>query len=315
MPRGEDDPISGSSMPTAPAISVKEIDTLRNRGLQTILDDLGKFSEQMRPLVQQNVEAAQRVSGAHLAHEMNAAAASGILAWGGYPATKQEMVAAAMALLIGNDPPQVEAPQELPLYGTGSQEFNDAAPQVVCVTGYTQSGKDVIGDIIQETGARVARTTFSAAIMPEANALLAYLGRGEVIHGENKNHFPYRFLLQTVGDGRRVEDPDYWSKQMGLQIARLLDEGAQQVVVTGARAVKEVQYVRDLPQHFPQLRDATINVFRVKRPGSPYKAIAEIELALDVLDDSEFDAVILNDVEGDLAHFTGNIQERIKEWL
>lgn len=175
------------------------------------------------------------------------------------------------------------------------------APRLIGVVGAPHSGKDVIADHMIAHYAGVGRLAFSDVIIAEANRWLEAFGRR--IDVETKSDPTYRLLLQTFGVVRRREDEQYWVRQVAARIRTLWSQGARLIVTTGVRAPSDVQLIRDLGGE----------LWRVLRPGySSGAAEHPVERMLDDLPDSDFDQVLINGVEGDLAPYIADIERALR---
>lgn len=182
----------------------------------------------------------------------------------------------------------------------GDRPLPTSAPRLIGVVGAPHSGKDVIADHLIARYAGVGRLAFSDVIIAEANRWLEAFGRR--IDVETKSDPTYRLLLQTFGVVRRREDERYWVDQVASRIRRLWSDGVRLVVTTGVRAPSDSELIRDLGGE----------LWRVRRPGhSSDASMHPIERMLDDLPDSDFDAVLINGVEGDLAPYIAEIERTL----
>jgi len=171
-------------------------------------------------------------------------------------------------------------------------------PGVIGVTGKPRSGKDVVADYLEAHFVDVARVNFSDPIIEEVNSWLSNSGH-QITQG-NKSHMTYRKLLQAWGMARREAEPDYWTRQLSLQIKALQDGGIKLVLVCGVRTPSDLELVENLGG----------SCWYILRPGNDYQAKHDIETALDGIDPSRF-TYIENPSEGNLAPYEDNIREAL----
>ena len=159
---------------------------------------------------------------------------------------------------------------------------------MVAIGGQKRSGKDLLAGYLDGRYEGVRLVRFSDPIIREVNHFLA--SAGHAITERNKDHPPYRRLLQAWGYGRTLAEPGYWVDHT-LQAAReAADSGASLVVVTGVR----------FPQDIAALRQIGAVSWLVVRPGLSQNDGHVGEHALTA---REFDAVLHNNVEGDVTAF------------
>jgi hypothetical protein len=174
------------------------------------------------------------------------------------------------------------------------------APRLVGVVGKPRVGKDVIAQHCERRYRGVVRCASSDCIIAEVNQLLAPTPHR--IGEQNKSDPHYRHLLQAWGNAREQLDPYYWADQMERRINALWSAGARLVFYTGVRTPEAVALIRRLGG----------KLWKAHRPGVTYQAEHASEQKLDHLTDADFDAIIINPVEGDLEPYLANIERALK---
>lgn len=180
---------------------------------------------------------------------------------------------------------------------------------LLVMTGKPKAGKDTVAEHLVDTIGAVGRVAFSDALMAEVNVILGEIrARRSVqvgavqdmhrIHEGNKNHPPYRRLLQDWGViQRRVHGPDYWADRAFETANALGFEGAKLVVVTGARSVGDI-----LGAHHHGAA-----VWRCERPAMHgVEQDHPIETLLDHVPPGLWDGYLINR-DNDLSHLTRQV--------
>jgi hypothetical protein len=226
------------------------------------------------------------------------------LPWTGVDATRWELLWSLAGLSQTDAPSAADYPEPAGVQPAGElHELPDGAPHLLATVGKPGTGKDVLADYMQATYAGVARMAFSDVIVAETNAYLASepLLAAHRIHIGNKSYAPYRQLLQLVGTIRRQEREEHWTDQLRIAVEALTaTPGIRQVHLTGARVESDLVLVRSL--------DGLVG--KVYRPGNPYTAEAAIERALDHVPDAGYNFVLMNDREGNFAHYLRQVEAR-----
>lgn len=183
--------------------------------------------------------------------------------------------------------PPIEAPP-VPRRESGSQ--GDSTPlrlRFLVLTGQPSAGKDRVADMLVEKYAHVGRAAFSDAVMQEVNEVLMALNLGHRIHEGNKNHPPYRRLLQDWGMiKRRSEGERYWGARV-FDLAAKTKGDCDLIVLTGARSPADIEVCVD----------HGAAVWRIDRPAQAVNT-HPVERLLDHVPAGTWDAYLINR-EGD----------------
>ncbi len=191
----------------------------------------------------------------------------------------------------------------------GSAPLPSTAPRLLGVCGLPHAGKDVIADYLDGTYAGIRRMAFSDAIIAEVNAWAEPLGRRITL--ASKSRPTHRTLLQQWGLGRRLEDRRYWIEPLGRRVQETFASGAQMVIVTGARVAITPETAAINTLDIESLQVLGGEMWKVDRPRNPYVADNPVEAGLPYVPESCFDAVVLNDREGDLEHYHREIHRTL----
>lgn len=180
---------------------------------------------------------------------------------------------------------------------------------LLVLTGRPKAGKDTVAEHLVDTVGGVGRVAFSDALMVEVNLILGEMcSRLSIVIGEqfplhrihegNKNHPPYRRLLQDWGViQRRAHGPNYWASQAFEAANAIGYSGAKLVILTGARSVGD-------------LNEAWRNrasVWRVDRPAmTGDEQVHPIETQLDHIPPGMWDGYLVNR-DDDLPYLTRQV--------
>jgi hypothetical protein len=206
------------------------------------------------------------------------------------PANIKELFLQALEVLP-IEPGLVKAFIPSEVWSCGSRPLPKTASSILAIQGYPHSGKDVIAEYICAEFSLAVRFAFSDFLIGYANEIL--LPFQKQIRPDTKSLVECRTLLQQLGIYLRKVDPNVLVNPVEQKITTLKAAGARLVIVTGMRDVVEYQALRALSSE----------IWRVYRPGNTYRAMSSIEQALDNIDDSEFEAVLYNDIEGNLTNY------------
>ena len=215
------------------------------------------------------------------------------LAWADYPDAMRDDLLLAVANVLDSTPaPAADTP---PSAG-GDRPLAPCAPKLIVVQGDPRAGKDVVASHLRDTFQGVGSVMTSAAIRGEVNDFLAPYGHRLV--EANKSLPLYRHLLQAWGMSRQQENPDYWPDAAIAQVQRAWRQGLRLVVITGLRWPHDAQRYRDIGGQ----------IWRVERPGNPYRTGHYSEDGFKDIPRSFFDRVLVNGIEGDLRPFKAAIE-------
>lgn len=106
---------------------------------------------------------------------------------------------------------------------------------IIGLTGYSKVGKDLLAEQIQS----YQQCAFTDALKQEVTRILTANDISADLWGADKE--TWRWLLVGWGRMRRVQDRDYWIKQLYLRIAPI-DQGAW--IVTDLRYPNEVAWIK-----------------------------------------------------------------------
>lgn len=214
---------------------------------------------------------------------------------------RKEELEFLLCVVMPSEPVRAE---EVPRYESGAE--GAAAPEgwvtrahrgrtctALVLTGRPKAGKDTVAAHLARRYRQVRRLAFSDAIIREVNTMLEDLDPGtrHHIHEGNKSHPVYRRLLQDWGIiQRRAHGPHYWVEQVLRQGEALAEQGAELIVITGARSPEDVR----------RCGEYGAAVWRVDRPAlepDPHP----VESLLDAVPPGAWDAYLVNR-EGDLPY-------------
>lgn len=226
-----------------------------------------------------------------------------------YPADFRAKTEAAVdAVLAAAADPIIEpAPRPAPL--ESEVTLPGTAPSLLGICGLPHAGKDVIADLLQARYRGVRRMAFSDAIIADVNLWLAAHGRR--ICAETKSLAHNRQLLQQWGLARRLDDELYTVTSMRARVQAERQAGAQLIIVTGARCAIDPSTRRVNTLDMQLISQLGGEVWKAERPGNPYRASNPVEDGLFYVPDNCFDAVVLNDREGDLESYHRNVEQTL----